>query len=212
MISFDEDYQRERNEAKRREKPRNALLGVGYGLKEFAEGIFKGVTGVVTQPIKGAQEDGAAGFFKGVGQGLLGVVVKPTVGALDMVQRTTEGIKNTTTGADQFRKRRRPPRVVDRDRLLKVFEYEKASMQALLHSMNGGEFRKLKYWGHIHINSPPAPPSRKDKSQSATDGNAAAAAAAAPSPVQQQKPKDTKARHLDFDGDRPITLSFIRRS
>jgi hypothetical protein len=51
MISFDEDYQRERNESKRREKPRNALFGVGYGLKEFAEGIFKGVTGVVVRHV-----------------------------------------------------------------------------------------------------------------------------------------------------------------
>lgn len=149
MMSFDESYQRERAESKRREKPKNALFGLGYGLKEFGEGLIKGVAGIVYQPIKGAQEDGAAGFLKGVGQGLIGVVVKPTVGALDMVQRTTEGIKNTTSSADQNRKRRRPPRFIDRDRLLRVYDIEKAQMQSLLHQLEGGAYKKQKYSSHI---------------------------------------------------------------
>ena len=42
-----------------------------------------GISGLVLQPIKGAQKDGAAGFFKGVGKGLLGVVAKPVGGVLD---------------------------------------------------------------------------------------------------------------------------------
>lgn len=49
MISFDDEYQRQRNEAKRREVPSNALLGFGVGLKEFGTGLLKGVSGIVVR-------------------------------------------------------------------------------------------------------------------------------------------------------------------
>jgi vacuolar protein sorting-associated protein 13A/C len=167
MMSFDDSYQRERAESKRREKPKNALFGLGYGLKEFGEGLVKGIGGIVYQPIKGAQEDGAAGFFKGIGQGLIGVVVKPTVGALDMVQRTTEGIKNTTSSADQNRKRRRPPRYIDRDRVLRIYDLEKAQMQSLLHQLEGGAYKKHKYSSHIYLENiaPPTPASPRPEAK-----------------------------------------------
>lgn len=48
--------------------------GVGYGLKEFGQGLFKGLSGVVLQPIKGAKKEGLKGFGKGLGKGLLGFV------------------------------------------------------------------------------------------------------------------------------------------
>ena len=43
--------------------------GVGKGLAGFGKSLWGGVTGIVTQPIKGAQEGGLAGFGKGVGKG-----------------------------------------------------------------------------------------------------------------------------------------------
>jgi UDP:flavonoid glycosyltransferase YjiC (YdhE family) len=45
--------------------------------KEFAYGWYDGVTGLVTQPWKGAQKEGATGFFKGVGKGIGGFLTKP---------------------------------------------------------------------------------------------------------------------------------------
>ena len=38
------------------------------------------MTGVVTQPIKGAKKEGAAGFLKGMGKGFAGLIVKPAAG------------------------------------------------------------------------------------------------------------------------------------
>ena len=35
------------------------------------------------------------GFFKGVRKGLTGIVVKPITGVIDVISKTTEGIKNT---------------------------------------------------------------------------------------------------------------------
>ncbi|PVH68558.1 glycosyltransferase family 1 protein [Cadophora sp. DSE1049] len=45
--------------------------------KEFAFGMYDGVTGLVTQPWKGAQKEGVTGFAKGIGKGIGGVVFKP---------------------------------------------------------------------------------------------------------------------------------------
>ncbi|KFX97233.1 hypothetical protein V490_02902 [Pseudogymnoascus sp. VKM F-3557] len=45
--------------------------------QQFAFGWYDGVTGLVTQPWKGAQKEGASGFVKGIGKGIGGFVTKP---------------------------------------------------------------------------------------------------------------------------------------
>lgn len=50
------------------------------GIQAFYHGLYDGVTGLVTQPLAGAQGDGFAGFAVGMGRGLAGVIVKPTAG------------------------------------------------------------------------------------------------------------------------------------
>jgi hypothetical protein len=45
--------------------------------KEFGYGWYDGVTGMFIQPWKGAQKEGATGFFKGIGKGFGGLVTKP---------------------------------------------------------------------------------------------------------------------------------------
>ncbi|PQE27751.1 glycosyltransferase family 1 protein [Rutstroemia sp. NJR-2017a BVV2] len=45
--------------------------------KEFAFGWYDGVTGLVTQPWKGAQKEGTSGFLKGIGKGIGGFLTKP---------------------------------------------------------------------------------------------------------------------------------------
>ena len=42
------------------------------------------------QPVKGAKESGAEGFFKGIGKGLSGLFVKPVSGLLDTISKTAE--------------------------------------------------------------------------------------------------------------------------
>ncbi|KAK5134626.1 hypothetical protein LTR08_006282 [Meristemomyces frigidus] len=51
--------------------------GIRAATKEFGYGMYDGITGVVTQPMRGAQKDGAAGFLKGIGRGLGGIYLKP---------------------------------------------------------------------------------------------------------------------------------------
>ena len=45
--------------------------------REFGFGWYDGVTGLFTQPWKGAQKEGTSGFFKGIGKGVGGFVTKP---------------------------------------------------------------------------------------------------------------------------------------
>ena len=52
------------------------MSGAKVAGKEFGLGLYDGVTGLVTQPWKGAQKEGASGFFKGIGKGMGGFVTK----------------------------------------------------------------------------------------------------------------------------------------
>ena len=52
-----------------------ANMHQGFGL-----GLWDGISGLVTQPIKGAQEDGFLGGLVGVGKGIGGAVFKPVAG------------------------------------------------------------------------------------------------------------------------------------
>lgn len=60
------------------------ITGLGSGLmvagKEFGLGFYDGVSGLVTQPIKGAMKEGGVGFVKGFGKGIGGLVLKPASG------------------------------------------------------------------------------------------------------------------------------------
>jgi hypothetical protein len=65
-------------------RPVDKVTGVGSGVvvagKEFGYGLFDGITGLVTQPLKGAEKDGVQGLIKGFAKGIGGVVAKPAAG------------------------------------------------------------------------------------------------------------------------------------
>ncbi|CAD6441773.1 343908a9-456e-46f3-8016-4f35469529bc [Sclerotinia trifoliorum] len=59
------------------EKVTDFQSGLKAAGKEFGYGMFDGITGLVTQPLRGAEKEGAAGLIKGIGKGIAGVVLKP---------------------------------------------------------------------------------------------------------------------------------------
>ncbi|CUS08509.1 unnamed protein product [Tuber aestivum] len=61
--------------------------GKGLGL-----GLYDGVSGIVTQPIQGAREKGAIGFFKGFGKGIGGIVLKGGAAFWGVPAYTMKGI------------------------------------------------------------------------------------------------------------------------
>lgn len=66
--------------------------GIMAATKEFGYGMYDGITGLVTQPMKGAQKEGTAGFFKGIGKGLGGVWLKPGAAIFGIPGYTMKGI------------------------------------------------------------------------------------------------------------------------
>ena len=81
--------------SKRHKNPKNVVSGVGYGGLALAKGIVFGITGLVTEPYKGAKEKGAKGAAVGVGKGLIGLVAKPIGGAVGLVGCSVQGAVST---------------------------------------------------------------------------------------------------------------------
>ena len=137
-LTFDRDYVRER-ERHGREKPKHFGEGMVWGAKELTTGFKKGITGIITSPLDGAKKEGVGGFVKGMGKGVIGVAVKPGVGLFDMATRTTQGITNSAMN-DKIIVRTRPARGFGPDKILRVYDIEKAIGQTILRTINNGEF------------------------------------------------------------------------
>jgi hypothetical protein len=107
-----------------------AVVGLMDGTETLARGVFSGVTGVFTQPVKGAMKDGAKGFVKGFGKGMIGAVAQPVSGAVGMMShmaagasgavRETKDFVGLSHGA-HFAKRIRPARAPSGDGILKPY-------------------------------------------------------------------------------------------
>lgn len=63
------------------EKVTDIPSGIKVASKEFGYGLFDGISGLVMQPIKGAEKEGYGGLVKGVGKGIGGLIAKPAAGA-----------------------------------------------------------------------------------------------------------------------------------
>ena len=81
----------DKKEESKIEQPKNVIEGVGKGAVSVGKGLFGGITGIFTDPIKGGKKGGAKGFFKGVGTGLGGLIARPVSGGLDLISKTSQG-------------------------------------------------------------------------------------------------------------------------
>jgi hypothetical protein len=62
------------------EKVTDLASGIRVAGKEFGFGFYDGLSGLVTQPMRGAEKEGAAGLIKGIARGVGGLVLKPAAG------------------------------------------------------------------------------------------------------------------------------------
>ena len=51
-------------------------------------GVVDGITGIVSQPVKGIKKEGIKGLFKGVTRGMIGLFLKPAAGVLEAAGKT----------------------------------------------------------------------------------------------------------------------------
>ncbi|KAL9596671.1 MAG: hypothetical protein Q9219_005630 [cf. Caloplaca sp. 3 TL-2023] len=72
------------------------VTGIRSGLKaagkEFGYGMYDGVSGIFTQPIRGAKQEGVGGFIKGIGKGIGGLLLKPQAAFFSLPAYTMSGI------------------------------------------------------------------------------------------------------------------------
>lgn len=62
------------------EKVTSLSSGLKIAGKEFGLGLYDGISGLITQPYRGAQKEGALGLVKGFGKGIGGIACKPASG------------------------------------------------------------------------------------------------------------------------------------
>ncbi|KAJ5078899.1 vacuolar protein sorting-associated protein vps13 [Anaeramoeba ignava] len=142
-LTLDKEFQESRKQDQIRNKPKHIGEGITKGTKSFAKGLWSGVSGLVTQPIKGAKKSGTKGFFQGAGKGLLGVVSKPVVGFADFTSNVFQGIKNTTSIFDiKSFGRVRLPRYFGIDKVLYPFNPDLAKSQFILSTLKDGKYLK----------------------------------------------------------------------
>ncbi|KAI0409887.1 hypothetical protein F4802DRAFT_542482 [Xylaria palmicola] len=74
------------------EKVTSLSSGIKVAGKEFGLGLYDGITGLITQPLKGAEKEGGAGLLKGLGKGIGGLIVKPAAGVWAIPAYTMAGV------------------------------------------------------------------------------------------------------------------------
>uniref|UniRef100_A0A8C0FP74 Vacuolar protein sorting 13 homolog A n=1 Tax=Bubo bubo TaxID=30461 RepID=A0A8C0FP74_BUBBB len=137
-ITMDEDYQQKRREAMNKQ-PTGLREGITRGGKGLVSGFVSGITGIVTKPIRGAQKEGAAGFFKGVGKGLVGAVARPTGGIIDMASSTFQGIKKVADSSEDVISLR-PPRFFGEDGVIRPYRLRDGTGSQMLQNMLSSSF------------------------------------------------------------------------
>jgi vacuolar protein sorting-associated protein 13A/C len=149
-ISFDSNFAVDRPS----DRARHVGDGLLKGAKALGGGVVSGIAGVVTQPLKGAREEGVGGFFKGVGKGLVGIAAKPLSGVLSLASKTSEGIQNSARhfldGAAAARKR--PPRVILNGRV-GAFDADAAFGQLVMSKMDGGRWAEEAFVRHFETSN-----------------------------------------------------------
>ncbi|XP_034728114.1 vacuolar protein sorting-associated protein 13A isoform X2 [Etheostoma cragini] len=149
-ITMDEEYQQKRREAMNKQ-PSGLREGLTRGGKGLVSGFVSGITGIVTKPIKGAQKEGAAGFFKGVGKGLVGAVARPTGGIIDMASSTFQGIKRAAETSQDVASLR-PPRFIHEDGVIRPYKEREGIGSQMLQKIENGRFAKYRYFAHAKVN------------------------------------------------------------
>ncbi|CAH1799951.1 unnamed protein product [Owenia fusiformis] len=148
-LSFDEDYKRKRR-LRMTQQPRHLPESLYLAGKGFVMGVGLGVSGIVVQPLRGAQEEGAEGFFKGVGKGLLGLITKPTGGAADMVSMTFDGIRRAAEMGEDVVVRLRLPRHIHPCLGLKPYSIYQAIGKQIYFTATKNKYSDT-YWAHAPL-------------------------------------------------------------
>lgn len=82
-------------------RPRDALDGVGSGLKAAGAGILAGAAALVAVPVMGAQEEGVTGFVTGLAKGVSAAALMAVAGGVGCATQVVRGVLNTPEAIHQ---------------------------------------------------------------------------------------------------------------
>eukprot|EP01155_Anaeramoeba_flamelloides_P026744 Anaeramoba_flamelloidesa81_46.p1 GENE.a81_46~~a81_46.p1 ORF type:complete len:775 (-),score=164.80 a81_46:343-2505(-) len=97
VLSFDHDFQNQRTKSSHQQKPKHVGDGLVQGTSKFTKDVWLGISGIVTQPMKGYKKRGKSGIVSGFGKGVIGVVAKPIVGITELISNVSDGITSSST-------------------------------------------------------------------------------------------------------------------
>ncbi|KAF8913387.1 hypothetical protein CPB85DRAFT_1561165 [Mucidula mucida] len=79
------------SEVRKAKKITGTSSGFKEGGKAFCYGIYDGITGLVTEPLRGAKEEGAVGALKGSARSMFDLAMKPVAGTFALVANPMQG-------------------------------------------------------------------------------------------------------------------------
>uniref|UniRef100_H2ZA64 Intermembrane lipid transfer protein VPS13-like C-terminal domain-containing protein n=1 Tax=Ciona savignyi TaxID=51511 RepID=H2ZA64_CIOSA len=148
-LTMDEDY-----DEKRRLIQLDARDAGGHmvaGVQGLMAGMIGGLTGMITQPVKGAQEDGTKGLLKGIVKGVVGTVTKPVTGVLDLASESASAVREISLTKEQITHRVRRIRCCHSFQgCLQSYSESSAEGQQFLYSLNNRDYSEH-YYSHLSL-------------------------------------------------------------
>ena len=151
-LTQDKYFLSERQRESVTSRPSNVVEGVEMGVKSLFRSFGKGISGVVTEPIKGVRRDGFTGLLSGSLKGIGGFLAQPVAGVFDMTSRTAEGIMNTAGENVMNLRRVRDPRVIyGLSCKLLPYRAEDAAVRLYIAQLKKGRYMRDHYICHLQI-------------------------------------------------------------
>lgn len=147
-ITQDDEYIVQRQREKAKYRPKDLVDGIGMGVRSFYLNIGRGVTGVFTEPWKGAKRDGFKGFMYGSARGFSGLFAKPVAGTLDVASKVAEGMMSMAHMFEDSRieERIRPPRPIYGEAgTIKPYNQQDAEAWFFTSQIDQGKYLKQKF-------------------------------------------------------------------
>ncbi|XP_015795977.1 vacuolar protein sorting-associated protein 13 [Tetranychus urticae] len=139
-------------EARRKRRERiNKKQSFAQSSKDLARGFFTGITGVVTKPMKGAQQEGFEGLVKGFGRGVVGIIADPATGVIDFTSGSLNALQRAVDINAEAEKQR-PTRHFHIDGVLRPYNRHEAIGKSILRDVDKGRFASTdNYVAHCHL-------------------------------------------------------------
>ncbi|AQK78309.1 pleckstrin homology (PH) domain-containing protein [Zea mays] len=120
----------------------STVYAVSSATSHFSKTAYKGLTGLLQSPIRGAEKHGLPGVISGLAMGTAGLVARPMASILEATGRTAQSIRNRSNPHESNYLRVRFPRPVARDRPLFPYSWEEAIGESLLAQADSGRLKE----------------------------------------------------------------------